>query len=227
MDSRNFLSEQTFVGGHAVPGWRQLLLSVAGHCLVFLTLAGLLVLQRSVLVPVVVSPQRAQLAKSIPVGTVSLPPRLQRAPLQIPMKNARQRSLKARAPQAESNTEGTELQALRARAAAETRGIVQDFKFRGVYGFSLLNYALPFQISGQLPVITPDQLPLHYEQYVIVEITVNSEGRVADARVVAGQVDTKIQQTLLAAIREFKYRPATREGIPVPSQCDIVIHVPT
>ena len=225
MESRNFLSEQTFVGGKPVPGWRQLLLSVAGHGLVFLTFAGWLVLQR--FVPVVVAPPKAQLAKSIPVGTVSLPPRSQRTPLQIPLKSARQRATKARAPQAESNSEGTELQALRARAAAESKGIIQDFKFRGIYGFSLLNYELAFQISGQMPVITADQLPPHYEQYVIVEVTVNSDGRVADARVVAGQVDNKIQQTLLAAIREFKYRPATREGIPVPSQCDIVIHIPT
>lgn len=225
MESRNWLSEQTFVGGKPVPGWRQLLLSLGAHCLVLLILAGLLVLQR--FASVVVSPGRAQLAKSIPVGTVSLPPRSQRVPLQIPMKNVRQHSAKARAPQAESNSEGTELQALRARAAEETKAIVQDFKFRGIYGFSLLKTELPFQISGQLPVISAEQFPPHYEQYVIVEVTVNSEGRVADARVVSGEVDTKIQQTLLAAIREFKYRPATREGIPIPSQCDIVIHIPT
>ena len=119
MESRNWLSEQTFVGGKPVPGWRQLLLSVAGHGLAFLAFAGWLVLQRSV--PVVVSPPRAQLAKSIPMGTVSLPPRAQWTPLQIPLKNARQRSTRARAPQAESNSEGTELQALRARARARDR----------------------------------------------------------------------------------------------------------
>jgi TonB family protein len=225
MESRNWLSEQTLIGGKPVPGWRQLLLSVGVHCLVFLALAGLLVLRR--FVPVVVSPGRPQLAKSIPVGTVSLPPRSQRVPLQIPMKNAQQRPAKSRVPRPESNTDGTELQALRARAAQETKAILQDFKFRGIYGFSLLNTELPFQISGQLPVISAEQFPPHYEQYVIVEVTVSSEGRVADARVVSGEVDTKIQQTLLAAIREFKYRPATREGIPIPSQCDIVIHIPT
>jgi TonB family protein len=225
MESRNWLSEQTFVGGKPVPGWRQLLLSVAGHGLAFLSFAGWLVLQRSV--PVVVSPPRAQLAKSFRVGTVSLPPRSQRAPLQIPLKSARQRATRARTPQAESNSEGTELQALRARAREESKGIIQDFKFRGIYGFSLLNYELPFRISGQIPTISAEQLPLHFEQYVIVEVTVNTEGRVADARIVSGEVDTKIQHTLLAAIREFKYRPATREGIPVPSQCDIVIHIPT
>jgi len=225
MESRNWLSEQIFVGGTRVPGYRQLLLSLGAHCLVLLVLAGLVVLQRSV--PVVVSPRRAQLAKSIPVGPISLPLRSQRAPLQVPLKNVRQRSSKARAPQAESNTDGPELQALRTRAAEETKVILQDFKFRGVYGFSLYKTELPFQISGQLPVISAEQFPPHYEQYVIVEVTVNSEGRVADARVVSGEVDTKIQQTLLAAIREFKYRPATREGIPIPSQCDIVIHIPT
>src|SRR5262249_23759370 len=149
--SRNWLSEQTLVGGNPVPGWRQLMLSAGAHCLVLLVLAGLVVLQRSV--PVVVSPRRAQLAKSIPVGPISLALRSQRAPLHVPL-NARQRSQVARAPQVESTTDGTELQALRARAAEETRVILQDFKFRGIYGFSLLKTELPFQISGQLPVIS-------------------------------------------------------------------------
>jgi TonB family protein len=62
---------------------------------------------------------------------------------------------------------------------------------------------------------------------VIVEVTIDSQGSVADARITAGEVDNKIASTLLSAIRQFKYRPATREGVPIPSQCDLVIHIPT
>jgi TonB family protein len=76
-------------------------------------------------------------------------------------------------------------------------------------------------------VITADELPPRFEQYLIVEVTIDSEGRVADARLTAGEADARIVSKVLAAVRQFKYRPATREGIPIPSQCDIPVHIPT
>jgi hypothetical protein len=50
---------------------------------------------------------------------------------------------------------------------------------------------------------------------------------VAEERIVAGMVDPTIEQKLLSAIREFKYSPAKRDGVPIPSQLDIVIHIPS
>ena len=50
--------------------------------------------------------------------------------------------------------------------------------------------------------------------------------QLAEARIVAGLVDPPIQQKLLSAIREFEYNPAKRDGVPIPSQLDIVIHIP-
>jgi TonB family protein len=60
-----------------------------------------------------------------------------------------------------------------------------------------------------------------------VEVTIDVDGRVAEARVTTGMVAPTIEQTLLAAIREFKYTPAKRDGTPIPSQLDIVVHIPT
>jgi len=214
-----------FVRGESVPGWRPLLVSVSTHCLVLVALVWLLALRRSV--PVIVFPGRPQIAQRIPTAVVSLPPRSQSTRLQAPFKNTRPLR-KVRAPEAESTAEGTAIEALRERASRETKALIQDFNFRSTYGFSPLpRYEVALQISGEIPPISAEQFPLHFEQYVVVEVTINTEGRVADARIVAGEVDTKVQQTLLAAVREFKYRPATREGIPVPYQCDIVIHIPT
>jgi len=118
--------------------------------------------------------------------------------------------------------------AVRERARRETIGIVQNFKFRTTYGFSPdPKYELPVQTSGEYPRVAADELPPRFEQYLIVEITIDSDGRVIDARITAGQVDSKIASKVLAAVRQFKYRPATRSGIPIPSQTDLVIHVPT
>lgn len=118
--------------------------------------------------------------------------------------------------------------AVRERARRETIGLVQNFKFRTTYGFSPdPKYELPVQTGGDYPKVAADELPPRFEQYLVVEITIDSDGRVVDARIMAGQVDGKIASKVLAAVRQFKYRPATRSGIPIPSQTDLVIHVPT
>ncbi len=227
MKGREWVGNQwrRFVARNTVPGARVLLFSVIAHCVALVVLTWLLVSQRAA--PVIVYPEKQQLARGSP-GSVYLPPNARSTRLPIAQKNATRRPRKAREAQPESRAEGLTGERLRERARLETKALIQDFKFRTIYGFSpFAKYELAFQTSGEIPSISAAQLPPHFEQYVIVEVTIDTQGRVADARVVAGAVDRTIEQTLLSAIREFKYRPATREGIPIPSQCDIVIHIPT
>ena len=119
------------------------------------------------------------------------------------------------------------LQALRGRAKQSTVGLMNDFKFRQMYGFSPGNYQLAIQISGVVPAISASELPLRFEQYLIVEVTIDVDGRVADARFVNGMATPKIEETLLSAVRDFKYIPAKRDGSPIPCQVDLVIHIPS
>ncbi len=119
------------------------------------------------------------------------------------------------------------LQALRGRAKQSTVGLMNDFRFRQMYGFSPGNYQLAVQISGVVPVISAAELPSRFEQYLIVEVTIDIDGRVADARFVNGMATPKIEETLLSAVREFKYIPAKRDGSPIPCQVDLVIHIPS
>ena len=102
-----------------------------------------------------------------------------------------------------------------------------DIKFRQMYGFSPGNYQLAVHTSGDIPAIPATDLPPRFEQYLIVEVTIDTDGRVADARLVTGEATPKIEQTLISAIREFKYIPAKHDGSPIPSQVDIVIHIPS
>ena len=135
---------------------------------------------------------------------------------------------KPSAPESGAVVEGAALQALRTRAKQATAALVLDFKFRQIYGFSANHkYQLAVQTAGKIPAISATDLPPKFEQYVTVEVTIDVDGRVAEARVVSGIVSSAIQETLLSAIREFKYNPATRDGDPIPSQLDIVIHVPS
>jgi len=204
------------------PRAASLLWSVVAHLLAGVLLASLVVLQRSR--PVVVPPAKGEKMEAVRVEPVTLPPSQKQAGLLVSQKKSQKIVRQVQTP-GESTTG---LVALRQEARRATAAIVENFKFRTTYGFSPYpKYELAFQTTGQIPIISADQLPPRFEQYVIVEVTIDSQGSVADARITAGEVDNKIASTLLMAIRQFKYRPATREGIPIPSQCDLVIHIPT
>ncbi len=137
------------------------------------------------------------------------------------------KSTRARAPEPQTTAEGTAAQVLRERAKKATAGLMLDIRQRQFYGFSTTDYQLATRMAGEIPIIPASDLPPRFEQYVMVDIIVDIDGRVAEAQIVGGQVPEKIQQTLLSAIREFKYRPAQRNGAPIPSQLEIVVHVPS
>jgi TonB family protein len=105
--------------------------------------------------------------------------------------------------------------------------MVATIKVRQFYGFSTDQYDLAYQTSGKFPVISADELPPRFEQYVIVEVTIDVDGHVAYARIVSGEAPLAIQQRLLSAAREFKYTPARRNGTPIPTQLDLVVHIPS
>src|SRR5947209_5547011 len=92
---------------------------------------------------------------------------------------------------------------------------------------SLLNARPSSNTTGHVPEITSDELPPRFEAYVFIEITIGVDGKVAEAKLGNAMVDRHIEEKLLAAVREWKYIPAKRDGIPIPSQQDLVVHIPT
>ncbi len=199
-----------------------MVLSAIAHLAIGMLIAGLVVLERSR--PVIVSPVRTESVQALSIDRVTLPP-AKGAQVAVPQKKARAVARKMPAI-GDGSKEG--VAAIRAEARRQTVALVQNFKFRTVYGFSPFpRYELPFQISGEMPVISAEELPPRFEQYLIVEVTIDNQGKVVDARLTAGQADPKITDKVLVAIRQFKYRPATREGAPIPTQTDIVVHIPT
>jgi hypothetical protein len=102
-----------------------------------------------------------------------------------------------------------------------------DFRFSQLYGFSPEDYRFPVQTSGALPTILAADLPPRFEQYLTMEVTIDIDGHVADARIVSGEAMPKIEERILSAIREFKYIPAKRDGSPIPSQVNIIVHIPS
>lgn len=137
---------------------------------------------------------------------------------------------KRQLPKAEvaADSNGNSVAVIREKAKKFTAGLVQNFKFRTTYGIMTNDvYSVAIQTSGAPPQIDAADLPPRYEQYLEVEITISIDGKVVDARLITGMVDQKIQDRVLAAVREYKYIPAKHNGSPIPSQVDLVIHVPS
>ena len=198
-------------------------LSILGHCVV-LVLVGLLLrikgpvilVQQTRVVPLAAkgSPLAFNSAKAEPVRTHT----------KSTLHASKRHEVKTEAKTVGEN--GT-VEMIREHAKRETAGLMLSIKQRLTYGIPLTDYQLAVQTAGKVPIIAADELPPRYEQYLVVEITVDIDGSVADARLVTGQVDQKVQEKLLAAIREFKYTPAKHNGAPIPSQLDLVVHVPS
>jgi TonB family protein len=214
--------DQIFVPRDPVPRVSFFSLSVLAH---FVVLAVLVL--RHATAPHIV-PNKYQMVQAVS-GTDQVtynPPPKAAPPHASPFHVPRSKQ-KPRVQEQDVSGTGTALETLRAHARAATAGLMVGIKQRLIYGFSTNDYKLAIQTSGAIPVISADDLPPRFEQYLIVEVTIDTDGRVADARLTAGMATPKIEQTLLSAIREFKYIPAKRDGTPIPCQIDLVIHIPS
>ncbi len=100
--------------------------------------------------------------------------------------------------------------------------------FGSVLGGSLTGHdvrpALP--IAWEDPVVPRSTLPDGVEGNVIVEITIDEAGTVTATKVIQG-LGYGIEEKVVAAVRNWRFRPATMDGRAIPSQQDVYYHFPT
>jgi hypothetical protein len=212
---------QIFVPSDPVPRVSFFSLSALAH---FVVLA-LLVIQNATGPHIV--PTKLEAVQAISgTAQVAYAPPPKGAPRPSPFHQPRsKKNTHAPNPSVEGDAAGVEI--IRAHAKQATTGMMMGIKQRLTYGFSTIHYDLAVQTSGVIPTISADDLPPRFEQYLIVEVTIDIDGRVADARLTSGMASPKIEKTLLSAIRGFTYIPAKRDGTPIPCQVDLVIHIPS
>ena len=119
------------------------------------------------------------------------------------------------------------MEALRHQAQRNTASLMKELQFRLNYGIGSKDYELPIHKQGEIPLINPGDLPPRFEQYLEIEILIDTTGSVAEAKIVHGAADQRIEERLLSAVRQFKYIPAKYLQRPVPCQMDIVVHIPS
>jgi len=57
----------------------------------------------------------------------------------------------------------------------------------------------------------------------VIEITIDESGNIVN-RVVVQSLGPAIDGKVLAALENWHFRPATRDGVPIPSKQDVVYH---
>lgn len=73
------------------------------------------------------------------------------------------------------------------------------------------------------PPISRSEIPPGVEGDVIVEITIDEQGYVTATKLLKG-LGNGIDEKILATARNWHYRPATRDGVPIPSKQDAHWH---
>ena len=88
------------------------------------------------------------------------------------------------------------------------------------------------EVRPALPVVFPDprvprsEIPPGVEGSVIVEVTIDDHGNVVETKVVQ-PLGYGIEEKVLAAVRNWRFTPATIDGKAIPSQQDVYFHFPS
>src|SRR5262249_13020944 len=82
-----------------------------------------------------------------------------------------------------------------------------------------------FAIVYAPPHVSQSELPGGREADVVVELSIDAQGNVVDEKLLQG-VGPGIDEKVLAAVRDWHFRPATRNGVAIPFKYDARFHFP-
>jgi len=104
--------------------------------------------------------------------------------------------------------------------AGQTYGTSPDGELSG----SEIRPALP--VYGPYPKARLTELPNHQEGNVIVEIAIDEQGKIVQTKVLQS-MGPNIDELVLRALADWRFKPATRDGVPIASLQDVYFHFPT
>ena len=85
-------------------------------------------------------------------------------------------------------------------------------------------------IRPAIPQVFPDpprvEMPSGIEGDVVVELTIDETGNVTDAKLLQG-IGHGVDEQVIATLRSWHFRPATKDGSPIPSKQDYKHHFPS
>jgi protein TonB len=103
-------------------------------------------------------------------------------------------------------------------------GSEQGSTYDGLSSGDEVRPALP--VAFQDLRISRSELPSGLQGDVIVEITIDAQGSVVAERLLQG-LGHGVDERVIAVLRDWRYHPATRNGVPIPSKYDVHFHFPS
>jgi protein TonB len=83
-----------------------------------------------------------------------------------------------------------------------------------------------FAITFTDPRVSRSELPSGVQGDVIVELTIDVDGNVIEEKLLQG-MGHGIDERVIATLREWRFRPATRNGVAIPFKYDAHFHFPS
>jgi protein TonB len=83
-----------------------------------------------------------------------------------------------------------------------------------------------FAIRFTDPRVARSQMPSGMQGDVIVELSIDTEGNVIEAKLLQG-LGHGIDEMVIATLRDWHFRPATRNGVAIPFKYDAHFHFPS
>ncbi len=109
---------------------------------------------------------------------------------------------------------------------------VESARAGSLVGSSSTGLRTGYESRPALPVVFPNpavdssELPSGVAGDVVVEVTIDEKGNVADAKVLES-VGYGLEDKVLAALKNWRFTPATMNGIAIASRQDVHFHFPS
>ena len=86
------------------------------------------------------------------------------------------------------------------------------------------------EVRPALPVFSPDpampsDLSGSFQGDVVIEVTIDEQGNIVQSLLLHG-LDPAVDQKVLAAVQQWRFRPATRDGVAIASKQDVYYQFP-
>jgi TonB family protein len=118
-------------------------------------------------------------------------------------------------------------------SAAEDAKLDQSARGGSPYGARIPGSPLTgHEIVPALPQVFPDpavsraDLPAGVQGDVVVEVTIDEQGNVIETKLLQG-MGYGIEDRVLATLRQWRFRPASRDGVTIASQHIVHFHYPS
>ncbi len=76
------------------------------------------------------------------------------------------------------------------------------------------------------PVVPREQLPSGVAGDVVVEITIDVQGNITEKKLIK-TLGYGVEDKVMAALEDWRFRPATQDGVPIASQQYVYFHFPS